>query len=64
MGGTRRTVTNMRVRRSLAVAAVILSSVAWGASASAAPHQQKAPAQHPILVTHLMSSCGGMEHAI
>jgi hypothetical protein len=54
----------MRVRRTLAVAAVILTSVAWGASASAAPHPAKAPAHHPILVTHLMSSCGGMEHAL
>ncbi len=51
----------MRVRRTLAVAAVILASVSWGASASAAPQQQKAPAHHPILVTHLMSSCGAMD---
>jgi hypothetical protein len=54
----------MRVRRTFAVAAVILSSVSWGASASAAPHQQKAPAHHPILVKHLMSSCGTMDSNI
>lgn len=60
---TRRTVTSMRVRRTLAVAAAILTSVAWGASASAAPQPQQAPAHHPIVVTHLMSSCGGMDDA-
>ena len=55
----------MRVRRTLAVAAVILTSVAWGASASAAPQQHKAPAHHPVvLVTHLMSSCGNMDSAV
>jgi len=53
----------MRIRRTLATAAVVLTSVAWGASASAAPHAPKAPAHHPVVVTHLMSSCGGMEHA-
>jgi hypothetical protein len=51
----------MRARHTLAAAAVILASVTWGASASAAPQQQKAPAHHPILVKHLMSSCGAMD---
>ena len=51
----------MRVRRSLAAAAVILTSVTWGASASAAPQVKKAPAHAPIVVPHLMSSCGNME---
>ncbi len=50
----------MRVRRTLAVAAVILASVSWGASASAAPQVHKAPAHHPIMVKHTMSSCGVM----
>ena len=50
-----------RVRRSLAVAAVILTSVTWGASASAAPQAKKAPAPAPVIVPHLMSSCGNME---
>ena len=58
---TRRTVADMRVRRTLAVAAVTLVSVAWGASASAAPQHHKAPAHHPIVVKHLMSSCGHMD---
>ena len=50
----------MRVRRTLAVAAVTLASVTWGASASAAPHAHQAPAHHPIIVKHSMSSCGVM----
>jgi hypothetical protein len=50
----------MRVRRTLAVAAVTLASISWGASASAAPQAHRAPAHHPIVITHLMSSCGAM----
>jgi hypothetical protein len=53
--------TGMRVRRSLAVALVVLASVSWGASASAAPQQHQTPAHHPILVKHTMSSCGAMD---
>jgi hypothetical protein len=49
----------MRVRHTIAAAAAILASVAWGASASAAP-QHRTPAHHPILITHTMSSCGHM----
>jgi hypothetical protein len=56
--------TGMRVRRSLAVALVVLASVSWGASASAAPQQHRAPAHHPILVKHTMSSCGVMDGTI
>jgi hypothetical protein len=52
----------MRVRRTFAVAAATLLTVAWGASASAAPQAHKAPAHHPIVVKHLMSSCGNMDH--
>jgi hypothetical protein len=51
----------MRVRRTLAVAVMMLASVTWGASASAAPAQHRAPAHHPILVKHTMSSCGVMD---
>ncbi len=55
----------MRTRRSLAVAVVVLASVSWGASASAAPQQHRlkdgAPAHHPIIVKHTMSSCGAMD---
>jgi len=51
----------MRVRRTLAAAAVILTSVTWGASASAAPQAKPAPAHAPIVVPHLMSSCGNMD---
>ena len=51
----------MRVRRSLAVAAVVLASVSLGASASGAPREHRAPAHQPILVKHLMSSCGAMD---
>ena len=51
-----------RVRRTVAVAAVLLASVTWGASASAAPHAKPAsPAHHPVLISHLMSSCGHMD---
>jgi hypothetical protein len=38
-----------------------LASVTWGASASAAPQLHKAPAHHPIVVVHKMSSCGHMD---
>jgi hypothetical protein len=51
----------MGIRRSLAAAAVILTSVTWGASASAAPQQAKQPADSPIVISHLMSSCGHMD---
>ena len=50
----------MRIRRSLAAVAVTLVSVSWGASASAAPQQEK-PAEAPIMVRHTMSSCGNMD---
>ena len=50
----------MRTSRTLAAAALILVSVSWGATASAAP-QAKKPARPPIVVTHLMSSCGHMD---
>jgi hypothetical protein len=51
----------MRVRRIRAVAVVTLASVSWGATASAAPHQQKSPDHRPIVIAHTMSSCGGMD---
>ena len=51
---------NIRVRRTLAAAAVTVASVTWGASASAAPQVDKEPAQHPV-VRHTMSSCGNMD---
>ena len=53
----------MRVRRTLAAAAVTVVSVAWGASASAAPQHEnvKQPAHSPVLVRHTMSSCGNMD---
>ncbi len=50
----------MRIRHSLAAAAVTLVSVSWGASASAAPQHDKAPAHRPIVIAHTMSSCGNM----
>jgi len=56
-----RSVTSMRVRRTFAVAVMVLASVTWGASASAAPREHRAPAHHPILVRHTMSSCGVMD---
>ena len=51
----------MRVRRTLAVAAITLASVSWGATASAAPQKQKAPDHRPIVIAHTMSSCGHMD---
>jgi hypothetical protein len=51
----------MRVRRSFAVAAVIVASVSWGATASAAPQAKGEPVRAPIVVPHLMSSCGNMD---
>jgi hypothetical protein len=51
----------MRIRRTLAAVAVTLVSVSWGASASAAPQHHKAPAHHPVMIKHLMSSCGHMD---
>ena len=50
----------MRVRRTLAAAAVTLVSVSWGASASAAPQKEK-PVEAPVMVRHTMSSCGHMD---
>jgi hypothetical protein len=52
--------TGTRIRRTLAAAVVTLVSVSWGASASAAPQHHKAPAHHPIVISHTMSSCGNM----
>ena len=51
----------MRVRRTLAAATIVLLSVSFGAPASAAPQQQKAPEHRPIVIAHTMSSCGGMD---
>ena len=52
----------MRISRTLAATALILVSVSWGATASAAPQQaKKEPAQRPIVIAHLMSSCGHMD---
>ena len=51
-------ISRKRVRTS-AVAAIALVAVAWGPAASSAP----VPAQHrqaPVLISHLMSSCGTM----
>jgi hypothetical protein len=58
----RRTVeaVSIRVRRTLVAAAVTLVSVTWGASASAAPRQDK-PVHSPLVITHHMSSCGHMD---
>jgi hypothetical protein len=50
----------MRVRRTLAVAAITVASVSWGATASAAPQKEKAP-EAPVMVRHTMSSCGNMD---
>ncbi len=51
----------MRTSRTLAATALILVSASWGATASAAPQAKKEPARAPIVVTHLMSSCGHMD---
>ena len=51
----------MRTRRTLAATALILMSVSWGATASAAPQAENEPARAPIVVPHLMSSCGNMD---
>jgi hypothetical protein len=53
--------TGMRISRTLAAIALILVSVSWGATASAAPQQAKQPAHQPIVISHLMSSCGHMD---
>jgi hypothetical protein len=53
--------TGMRTSRTLAATALILVSVSWGATASAAPQAKKEPARQPIVITHLMSSCGHMD---
>jgi hypothetical protein len=54
--------TGMRISRTLAATALILVSVSWGATASAAPQQaKKEPARAPIVIAHLMSSCGHMD---
>ena len=50
----------MRVRRTLAVAAITLVSISWGASASAAPQKEKGPDHRPVVIAHTMSSCGNM----
>jgi hypothetical protein len=50
----------MRVRRTLAVAAITLASISWGASSSAAPQKEKAPDHRPLVIAHTMSSCGNM----
>jgi hypothetical protein len=52
---------SIRVRRTLAAAAVTLATVTWGASASAAPQEEKQPAHRPIVIAHTMSSCGNMD---
>ncbi len=51
----------MRTSRTLAAAALILVSVSWGATASAAPQAKKEPAEHRSSSPHLMSSCGNMD---
>jgi hypothetical protein len=53
--------TGTRTSRTLAATALILVSVSWGATASAAPQAEKEPARAPIVVPHLMSSCGNMD---
>ena len=53
--------TGMRTRRTFAAAALILVSVSWGATASAAPQAEREAVRAPILVPHLMSSCGNMD---
>jgi hypothetical protein len=53
--------TGMRTSRSLAATALVLVSVSWGATASAAPQAEMEPTQAPIVVPHLMSSCGNMD---
>ena len=51
----------MPVRRTLAVAVMVLAPITWGASASAAPQQHRAPAPPPKLIKHTMSSCGVLD---
>ena len=54
----------MRSARTIAATALVLVSVSWGATASAAPQQarhQGEPAHQPIVIAHLMSSCGHMD---
>jgi hypothetical protein len=51
--------TSRKHLRTAAVTAIALAAVAWGPAASSAP----VPAQHrqaPVLISHLMSSCGSM----
>jgi len=53
----------MRARRTLAVGVALLATVAWGASASAAPQvtSHDRPGHQPVLIVHTMSSCGHMD---
>ena len=51
----------MRTGRTLAATALILVSVSWGATASAVPQAKREPARQPIVIVHLMSSCGHMD---
>jgi hypothetical protein len=57
--------TGMRTSRTLAATALVLVSVSWGATASAAPQHAPRnagqPAHQPIVIAHLMSSCGHMD---
>lgn len=43
--------------RGVAAAAIALVAVGWGPAASSAPTQHR---QGPVLISHLMSSCGSM----
>jgi hypothetical protein len=50
---------SVRLRHGLAAAAVAALAL-WGPTASAAPSSHPAKS-HPIMITHVMSSCGSMD---
>ena len=51
---------SVRLRHGLAAAAVAALTL-WGPSASAAPLIAPREVTPPIMITHLMSSCGSMD---
>ncbi len=51
---------SVRLRHGLAAAAVAALTL-WGPSASAAPTHHPAKSHQPLMITHLMSSCGSMD---
>ncbi len=51
---------SVRLRHGLAAAAVAGLTL-WGPSASSAPTHQPAKSHPPVMITHLMSSCGSMD---